>query len=1027
MHKAKIFISYSRRNKAFTQKLFDELKSRGYDPWVDWDDIPFSVDWWQEIQDAIDEHDVMIIVVSNASMTSRVVSQELKYAREINKRIIPLIIEQVDVKYVVGELYDQAYEMDARDNWKYIRTLNWIYFYRENDSFEGGVDGIVSAVEADYDYLREHTRILTRAQEWNDNNRGDGFLLKGEELAEAERWLVRAVEQKRMPVPTNLHREYIEGSRQAEDNQKAQIEALRRQTRRSATWTAVLILTAAVVIPAILFALAQQQRQNTDLQLERDRIRTQSAESLLQQETAESRFARQSTEAALERQTIRTESANAVASQQAVIREIELARQQSEALRLASESENALENGDPNLFAIPLALAAHRVVENGEPPLRVGRILANSSYRPGLVQFFMGEGEAATAHDRAISKVIFSTDDELLLSASQDRTVRIWDAKTGELIRSLEGHAGRVTSVAITNDRSRIASGDDEGVIILWDVSDGTLLQRINNAHNGRVTDIAFAPDGAQFVSTSADTTVRVWSTEDGEQVRLLQFHGNRVTHVAYHPNGSEFITGDANGRIIVWNASNSFFRRDETRHLEAITGIAYAPDGSSVLTSSQDGRFIHWLSFTSDQRDVYDTFRGEPLTDIGFINDDTALIGMENSTLLMWDLRVLPGEDGEIRRLLLPGQPTTVNAITIDSGGRFAGVAYNNNRLATWEVINGALQNRIKIKSLPVTDAAVTPNRELIFRYFDPEGTFVFLASDGTLTTKTRQSLGIASAALHPDGETAIVRMTESSDLVRLNLNNEEIVDRYELDIAVAGTVFSPDGSLAVSSSNLPANAPAGSLGTSTSMRVVWDIDSGEVLKTVSDSSLLISDSPANIAFNLDNRRLATVSNSQDLIVFEVATGDIIGQFNRDRDITAVAFGKSNTVITGYADGGIALFRSENEDWRDLRAHTAPVTDIATDAAGEFILTSSTDGTAVIWDIDLGEPIRIFETDTSSVSGVLFTPDGEAFVTRSSDGVVNYWRFDDDSTLIDWVQQNRFIQPFSASDCRTFQIPDPC
>ncbi|MEL6148299.1 MAG: toll/interleukin-1 receptor domain-containing protein, partial [Chloroflexota bacterium] len=131
--KARIFISYSRRNKEFTQRLVDELKRRGYDPWVDWDDIPFSVDWWNEIQKAINDHDVVVTVVSYHSLVSRVVNKEIKYARDINKRIIPVIVEKADIREVVGELYDKPYEMDARDNYKYIRTLNWIYFYRPED------------------------------------------------------------------------------------------------------------------------------------------------------------------------------------------------------------------------------------------------------------------------------------------------------------------------------------------------------------------------------------------------------------------------------------------------------------------------------------------------------------------------------------------------------------------------------------------------------------------------------------------------------------------------------------------------------------------------------------------------------------------------------------------------------------------------------------------------------------------------------------------------------------------------------
>lgn len=1048
---AKIFISYSRRNREFTEGLFNALKARGYDPWVDWDDIPFSVDWWEEIKEAINNHDVVIIVVSNASMTSRVVSQEIKYARDNNKRLIPVIAEQVDIKYVVGELYDQPYEMVARDNWKYIRTLNWIYFYRDEDDFAERINGIITAIEVDYDYLREHTRILNRAQEWNDNDRGRGFLLMAEELAEAEKWLARAQEQRRMPMPTSLHREYIDTSREAEDDQEAQIEAMRRQTRVLRSATIVLILTAAVVGVFVVFTLQTQQRLTENVTADRDRIQTESAVSLAAQGTIEAQIQEQSTQAAQTQQAIRAESTQAFATQQILVSEIEFARQQSESLRLASEAENALENGDPNLLAIPLALVAHRVVDSdqGTPPLRVGRILASASYQPGLVRFFNPAAQGTTpAHDNEISAVMFNADGTMLVSASLDRTVRVWDVETGGLVRVLEGHTARVTSATITEDGAFVASGDADGSIIVWEVETGEILWRTDDAHTNRVTDLAFSPDGAQLVSTSADTFVNVWRAADGAFIRTQGIHGAHVTRVAYNPDGSAFITGDVNGRILVWNSDNGFFQRDEARHTGAITDIAYTADGSTVITSSQDGRFIVWRDFDQQQRQINDQLRGTVVNSVGFINPDIALIGTGDGALLVWRLATPETEDGEIRRLVVPGQPVGVSAAALTSGGQFAAAAYGSNQIALWDTRHGANLDRLKLVNFPVTDAVVAADDTVAFRYLDPEGTFVMWQPEADFTTQTRADLNVSSAVLHPDGQTIFAQLTPTEPipateeaspqavaagnvgtLVRMNLADGSIVTNYNaLDVSVAGTVFSPDGTLALSiASGGATSGLSGSLGASGSGRIIWDVETGEMRQMLVSPPLDLTEETATVAFTQDNTRLAIVSNRQGLNVLDTTTGEIVETFDRERDVTAVTFATNNTLVVGYNDGGLALFKTDDTDWRDLRAHTGAIRSLATSPNGLYVLSGGADGTAVMWDIAKAEPVRDFQTDTNGVSGVAFHPAGNRFVTRSIDGSVNVWRFDSDADLIEWVREDRFITPFSASDCRTFQIPDPC
>ena len=82
-----VFISYSRRNKAFAQKLNDSLDNSGVDAWVDWEGIPLSSDWMDEITRAIEGADAFLFIITPDSLASKVCAQELELGLQYNKKL----------------------------------------------------------------------------------------------------------------------------------------------------------------------------------------------------------------------------------------------------------------------------------------------------------------------------------------------------------------------------------------------------------------------------------------------------------------------------------------------------------------------------------------------------------------------------------------------------------------------------------------------------------------------------------------------------------------------------------------------------------------------------------------------------------------------------------------------------------------------------------------------------------------------------------------------------------------------------
>ncbi len=194
-----IFISYSRKDSDFMRRLHEALTTHQRDIWVDWEDIPLSADWWKEICAGIEAAESFMFIISPDGVRSEVCQREIDYAVSHNKRIVPVLRHELTAE-------DQSRIHPA------VRSHNWIFF-REEDAFDKSVAALLKAIDTDLSYVREHTRLLVRAKEWESKNRDTSLLLRGSDLIEAESWLIASAGKE--PQPLDLHKQFIALSRKS--------------------------------------------------------------------------------------------------------------------------------------------------------------------------------------------------------------------------------------------------------------------------------------------------------------------------------------------------------------------------------------------------------------------------------------------------------------------------------------------------------------------------------------------------------------------------------------------------------------------------------------------------------------------------------------------------------------------------------------------------------------------------------------------------------------------------------------------
>jgi hypothetical protein len=208
---ADVFISYSRKDSDFMRRLHEALTAHKRDIWVDWEDIPLSADWWKEICAGIEAAEAFMFIISPDGVRSEVCQKEIDHAVSHNKRIVPVLRQELSAE-------DQPRLHPA------IRSHNWIFF-REQDDFEKSIAALIKAIDTDLSYVREHTRLLVRAKEWDSKKRDASLLLRGNDLTEAEFWLFAS--EGKDPQPLDLHKQFIALSRKSVNaRQRATIGAL---------------------------------------------------------------------------------------------------------------------------------------------------------------------------------------------------------------------------------------------------------------------------------------------------------------------------------------------------------------------------------------------------------------------------------------------------------------------------------------------------------------------------------------------------------------------------------------------------------------------------------------------------------------------------------------------------------------------------------------------------------------------------------------------------------------------------------
>jgi WD40 repeat protein len=598
-------------------------------------------------------------------------------------------------------------------------------------------------------------------------------------------------------------------------------------------------------------------------------------------------------------------------------------------------------------------------------------------------------------HTKEVSSIAFSPDGRTLLTSSWDKSVRLWDAASGKEIRRLQGPKADAQEAIfspdgryiLTRSRPRYANGRNlnDDAVNLWDANTGQIV-RTFTGHTGTVLTISFSRDGQSILTGSDDKTARLWQTATGRELMRFIGHDDAIIWAEFAPDGKS-----------VWTQSQYAYNRESSkdtsvRQWDVATGkelrrveklgmpVEFSHDGRFLLVSNDDEKRTARML---DANTLQEIKRYERVTSArGFSNDDRLILAVSNYYApVAWDAAT------ETPVQIFSGVSSSVSSSVFSPDGEQILTAGKS--AALWSTITGRETERFSSDSGYVQTAVFSPDGSKILT--GGFNDFVRLWDVATPAEIRRLNKG-DEVAFSPDGRFIATQGVDNGHVYIALWDAGTGTEIRRFIGGIMGQIaFSPDSRFLLT-------------GGADKTARLWDVATGKDLRHFTGTPTWLGTGAA-IAFSPNGRYLLAGSSLHSSYpdhaaqVWDVSTGRELHRLKGHTGwVHAVAISPdSKILLTGSYDGTARLWdAATGKLLRQLEGHNSAVMSVSFSPSGEYILTGGGDSTTRLWRTATGKELcRLISFNDGN--WVVVDPDGR-FDTNNLDAIKGLnWILPDD------------------------------
>jgi WD40 repeat protein len=541
--------------------------------------------------------------------------------------------------------------------------------------------------------------------------------------------------------------------------------------------------------------------------------------------------------------------------------------------------------------------------------------------------YWIREKNRLEGHKDRVISVSFSPDGQLIATASEDGTVKLW-SRDGSQLQTLTGHGNDVTSVSFSPDGQLIVTASEDNTVKLWS-RDGSQLQTLTG-HGNDVTSVSFSPDGQLIATASEDGTVKLWWNREGTRLQTLTGHQGAIESVSFSPDGQLIATASNDRTVKLWSREGTELQT-LTGHQGAIESVSFSPDGQFIATASNDRTVKLW----SREGTELQTYQGHEATvrSISFDpNGQLIATASEDKIVKLWSLH-----SKELQIFI--GHNESVESISFSPDGQLIATASEDRTVKLWSRYGRLLQT-LRGHEDKVESVSFSPDGQLIATASE-DRTVKLWSPDGRLLQTLRgHEDKVESVSFSPDGQ--LIATASNDRTVKLWSRYGRLLQTLRgHEDKVENVSFSSNGQLIAAA------------GDDRTVKL-WS-RYGKLLQTLRGHE----DRVESVSFSPDGQLIATASDDRTVKLWS-PDGRLLQTLRGHEDtVESVSFSPDGQLIaTASEDGTVKLWSPDGRLLQTLESHESPLKSVSFSPDGKTIALSSSSGKIILWDFDLNSDL---------------------------------------------------------------------